>query len=217
MKIIDYFDIYTNQLGWKIIPVHPYSKNPIIKKWNKNYNKEKAREIVSMIPNCNLGLLLGDIIDVEGDSPQANERLSNLTKNYPHPTYQSKKSTHHLFLSPDPNLTRISFQDIEFRGNLHQSLIPPSTNYTWISLVKIPKLPDSLLKLYNKNKKNSSPSKEWETPYCNNCGKYSRPIRQERFKIECFAFKQKNLPWQCHKCRDDIRYLCKKIKKYEKS
>lgn len=216
--IINYFDYYTNKLGWQVIPISPNSKSPFSKNWNKDYDQEKCRQLLEENPDSNLGLLLGNIIDLEADSEKANILLSNLTKKTDHPQYKSQKSIHHLFLTPDPYLTRITIHGIEFRGKHHQSLLPPSKNsegiiYEWISYGKIPPLPDSLLNLYNKHKKMMLATEDWAVPTCYICHKKSRPINKKRFILEKKAFYERGLYWQCHKCREvDIRNQCREIR-----
>ncbi|MFX6202006.1 bifunctional DNA primase/polymerase, partial [Acinetobacter baumannii] len=73
--------------------------------WNENWEEDQARNYFRRHPDCNIGLLLGDIVDVEGDTAEANYRLSRIVAGYPHPMYSSNRSVHHLFVNPDPQLS----------------------------------------------------------------------------------------------------------------
>lgn len=136
----------------------------MIKNWNKSWNKRIFLSILNNNPNCNIALQLGSIVDVEGDTEEANEYLDFLTAGYPHPTYRSNKSIHHLFLSPDKDLTRLvcnlnKTNDIEFRAKNHMSILPPSTHssgvkYQWVNKIfELSEMPSKLKDFYNKNKK----------------------------------------------------------------
>lgn len=123
-KSIQHFDALTKR-GLQVIPLWANTKIPRMDGWtNMVWDRQQMRDLFCRYPSSNLGLLLGNIIDVEGDSPQANEIVSQMIGDYPHPSYVSTKSVHHLFLSPDPKLRRFVFQDIEFRGFGHQSVLP---------------------------------------------------------------------------------------------
>lgn len=142
------------KLGWNIIPVNINSKQPIGKKWNERFwEEERVRNILLSQPNINLGIMLGKIVDVEADTEASNKFLNQIIGNYPHPIYRSTKSYHHLFISPDENLTRFVVDNIEFRGHKHHSLLPPSIisgiKYEWIKpIFPVPQMPDSLRKFY---------------------------------------------------------------------
>jgi hypothetical protein len=214
-KTLNFFDYYTD-LGWEIIPIKPNSKRPFFPGWNNEYDPISSRKYIENNV-CNLGLLLGKIVDIEADTSHANNLLNNLVKDYPHPMYQSEKSIHHLFRSPDSKLTRIVLNGIEFRGNKHQSVLPPSTNsngieYTWIDYPTniLPPLPE---KLFNFYKKHTCCNKlKTVEPWCDCCGGQSRPIHYKRYKIELKAFESIGKKWSCHKCRDEIRGICRKIR-----
>jgi hypothetical protein len=210
--------------GLKIIPLYPKTKKPVGNAWNKSWNIDCIRDAFDIYNDANVGLLLGDIVDVEGDSPEANQRIFDLIGDYPHPCYKGSKSVHHLFLNPDPDLTRVSFEDIEFRGNKHQSVLPPSihpdgTKYAWINKAStIPSMPKALMEFYNqiktvKPKKVKKKKSQYIKPWCIKC-KNQFPIHVVRFKLELEAFKELNQRWQCHKCRKiDLRKKCRKLRK----
>jgi hypothetical protein len=103
VPILAHFDALTKR-GLKIIPLRENSKVPLCKAWNSDWDREVVRDKICQFPDANLGILLGDVVDVEGDSEDANRTILDLIGDYPHPCYFSTKSIHHLFLNPDPNL-----------------------------------------------------------------------------------------------------------------
>lgn len=167
-SIVDYVEVYLNA-GLKIIPIKYQSKVPLTVGWNLNWSKDQSLQTFKQYPGSNVGILLGDIIDVEGDTVEANNILEQLIGDYPHPSYKSSKSIHHLFKKPDDSLTRIARNGIEFRGKNHHSVLPPSTHengfrYKWINHnnLNFPELPTKLRSLYDdwKNEKKSKPEKQ---------------------------------------------------------
>lgn len=216
MTILDFYDYYTNDLGWKIIPVSSAAKSPIFKQWNINYNKDFYRNYLVNNLDANLGILLGDIIDIEADSYEANVLLTKLTNHIKHPKYRSEKSIHHLFKCHDSNLTRLVVEGIEFRGRNHQSLLPPSKNargivYSWSYFCDLPEVPDSVLNFYNEHK--NKITSIWEHPVCWSCRKRNKIIKK-RYILEKKAFYHHGLRWQCQTCRKiDVKNYCKLLKK----
>lgn len=207
--------------GLQPIALYPGSKTPMAKGWNSNWKEAEERERIRK-PLVNIGILLGNIVDVEGDSPGANAKINRIIGDYPHPVYKSFKSYHHLFLTPDPKLTILKSDDIEFRGHNHQSVIPPSIvnqiHYEWINVVfPIPKMNPPLLEFYQEFKKRITKKKQTKPghiqPYCSQCQKREY-IHKDRHRLELMAFKELNLNWTCHKCRDiDLRPRIKEIRK----
>ncbi len=221
MHIVNFFDTYA-KVGLKAIALYTNSKIPIGKGWNKNWNQELTRKKFILGSDLNIGLLLGDIVDVEADTSRANEILCKLIGTTPHPMYRSSRSVHHLFISPDPNLTIIKLHGIEFRAKNHQSVLPPSfhedgSRYKWLKESKfpIPRMPEALINFYYRNKPRLKPGlmKLW----CYKC-ENKKIIHQKRFKLEKIVFSLLDLKWQCHKCRNfDIRRICRKIRKLSPS
>lgn len=221
-RIIDFFDRYTREFGWRVIPVYPSSKIPVGLGWNSTYNVERSRSYVHYHPNTNIGLLLGDVIDVEGDTPEANRLLESLLDGYAHPMYESSKSVHHLFRSPDDDLTALKRNGIEFRGHRHYSVIPPSVHaggaaYTWLvePQAAIPPMPPALEEFYNKHKRprKTAWKKGFVEAKCGLCG-LTEPIHKKRHDLEVIAFRHHGLDWECHRCRKvDVRDLCREIRK----
>lgn len=221
--ILKHFDTLVEQ-GLKPIPLKVNSKQPYNKGWNKNWNYENSRWYFRCEPTLNMGLLLGDIIDVEGDTLEANDKITKLIGDYPHPCYRSRKSIHHLFLTPDPELTRIQVKGVEFRGYGHQSVLPPSQHqgvfYRWKedSIWPVPQMPDSLLEYYwhlrNGRKRRSTTVKPGHIKvWCNNC-KQESFMHQKRFDSELELFQMMCQKWTCQKCRKiDLRPLVRRLRR----
>jgi len=222
MNISQIVDGYA-RVGLKPIPLYPKSKIPIGNDWNKKWHKFKAKEVIFQNPGCNIGTLLGNIIDIEADTKAGNELLSQLLAGTPHPIYRSHKSDHHLFWTFMPSFTRAVYQGIEIRGYKHQSVLPPSIHpcgekYTWLETnnFNFPQVPEEFIrwgKKYNiiyQQKKSINKLKV----FCDSCHK---PIMmdEKRFNLELKAFKSLDMKWQCGYCKPDyIKELCKDMKKW---
>ena len=226
---LKFFDLYVS-LGLK--PIAIQGKRPLNGKgWNRDWSIEKWRPFFENETPCNMGILLGDIVDVEGDTPEANDILNKMLEGIPHPKFKSCKSTHHLFLTPDKNLTRRVFKGIEFRGKLHQSVVPPSihengVSYNWLteSEFPIPKMPEELTNFYFRNcqekreiKKHPLKKKNKEgyrQTKCNICKK-SFFIHIKRLKLEVAGFSTHGTTWACHGCRQiDLRDYCRSLREH---
>ena len=227
--MIQFFDNYV-RLGLKPIPIFKNSKTPVESAWNKNWSEARWRKYFQD-NNCNMGILLGDIVDVEADSEEGNDLLERMIDGCERPRFRSSKSTHNLFINPDPELTRLVVCGIEFRGNLHQSVVPPSSHengilYAWIAGSKfpIPEMPDELKRFYFQNKKRKLTTKGKPPPpprirqgisktECNSCHR-KYPLHRSRIILEVKAFRKYGLLWQCRNCRSiDIRQDCRDIRK----
>lgn len=228
--MLEYFDRYV-AAGLRPIAVYRDSKRPVGEGWNKDWKVERWRGYFRT-GGYNMGILLGDIIDVEGDTPEANDLLERMIDGLPHPMFRSCKSVHHLFLSPDPDLTRFVCNGIEFRGRLHQSVLPPSVHesgvpYRWLrdSRFPIPTLPDELLKFYfdNRREKKERPVPARSRPrtkkghartQCRVCQGWFY-IHKKRLVLEVRSFREHyGLPWMCHGCRElDMRGLCRRMRR----
>ena len=165
-------------------------------------------------PNANIGLLLGDIVDVEGDTPEANQRINKLIGDCKHPIYRSDKSEHHLFANPFPTLTRSAFDGIEFRANRHQSVLPPSRHpsgclYQWIvePTGDLPLLPDDLSDLLLQHLGSqpvpNRPNRANSWARCKKCNKKVF-LSKKRLDLELKAFQAAGLTWMCNSCRPRI-------------
>lgn len=228
--MIQFFDKYV-ELGLKPIPIYKKTKTPIESAWNKNWSVERWRHLFTS-GDYNMGILLGDIVDVEADSEEANDLLERIIDGCQRPRFRSSKSIHNLFISPDPSLTRVVVSGIEFRGNLHQSVVPPSchedgSKYQWLSgsFFPIPEMPDELKRFYFQNKaiRRSKSEKQKPPPakhksgclrtHCNSC-KNQFHMNRTRLMLEVRAFKIHGLPWLCRNCKPiDVREDCRKIRK----
>ncbi len=223
---LKYFDLYAS-MGMKVIPVYRDSKIPVGKNWNDAWDRDKCREMVGT-GDYNLGLLLGDTVDVEGDTAEANDLLVRMMDGSPHPTYRSSRSMHHLFQNPDPSLTARRFDDIEFRGHRHHSVLPPSrhesgVDYAWLRGTKFPAppMPEELKDFYFEHRREvvrptpprrKLPRGVFKT-VCKIC-KGREVIHKKRLMLEVRAFAEHQLPWMCHKCRElDVREACRRIRK----
>ena len=184
---------YVN-LGWQPIPLYQNTKVPINKQWNKNWNLEDNYKKFKYFKDLNMGLLLGEIIDVEGDTQYANDFLDELIGDYEHTVYRSNKSKHHLFRAPG-KLSIFKINGMEFRGRGHQSAIPPSSGYTWLcNNLEIKPMPERLLKFYLKNKNKLKPGHVVTT--CNQCLNKVY-IHKKRLMKECKLLNR----WLCRDCR----------------
>lgn len=214
--IIDYFDIYRGKFNWSVIAIHKNSKVPVFKNWQNDYCEALHRMYVKS-NSCNIGILLGDVIDVESDTVEGNNLLNEIIGNYRHMHYRSEKSIHHLFINPVPDLTRTVRHGVEFRAKNHQSLLPPSTNkngvrYGWMpeSSLRLTPMPLKLLSLIRKPPRRSTWAEK--SACCCVCGT-EKAMPKARHCLEIKVFKKMNLRWQCKKCRTvDIRHFCKKVR-----
>jgi hypothetical protein len=219
---LDYLEIY-NRVELQVVPLFPRSKIPVKKNWTAGGNLEWSRNYLRGNPDANLGLLLGRVVDVEGDTPEANYRLDDLTTETPHPFYRSSRSIHHLFLNPDPKLTIVKADGIEFRGKGHQSVLPPSIHengkkYSWLdgSAFPIPAMPPRLLQYYLQHKavaKRPKLKPGHIRVWCSHCEKQVY-LHNKRYCLEKIAFADLGSRWECHSCREvDVRQACREIRK----
>lgn len=233
---LDWFNAYVN-MGLQPIAIYKSTKCPVGKEWQKDWSPEKWRPYFSSKDDddYNIGFLFGKIIDIEGDSKEANELLYNLIGDLPHLMFSSSKSIHHLFLNP--GLSSRKFDNIEFRAFKNQSVAPPSihTNgdkYSWLasSSNTITEMPQSLIDYYHfkleerftkkpsKNKKENIKNKKNKKPgyiktECKLC-KNMFYMHRKRLLLEVKAFKEFNSLWMCRGCRKfDVRPSCRIIRK----
>lgn len=220
------FDFYLS-LGYKPIPARPRSKEPILK-WGGRYRAHKARSVLCRWPNANIAVILGgpggdSILDCEGDTRDANDLINDLCRGCEHPTFQSSKSTHHIFKNPDPHLTVLKHAGVEFRGSRHISVVPPSTHptgvpYKWLTdpTMPAPEMPRPLAEWYwDRRPRGWGKKKDGKSsPWCDLCG-HKHDVDSKRFKLELQAFAKHGQPWRCHGCREiDVRNICRFIKRH---
>lgn len=225
METKDLFQKYLHY-GYQPILLNHKSKKPILKNWNANYQPEIYLYYLNKSQNYNIGFLLGDIIDIEGDSEAANHFLNNLFSEINHPIYQSYKSTHHLFRNyKGCKITRLHARGIEVRAHKHQSVVPPSVHelggfvYEWKTPIfyhfEIPFLTESIEKriknycgLHHVTRKPNS-----SRIICAKCKKFIY-VNKNRLQLEIAAFQTINNRWNCHKCRQfNINQIVRTIKK----
>jgi len=201
-------------LGFQPILLFPKTKKPIFASWNKNYNPNKYFRIIDNNSDYNIGVLLGDVIDVEGDNEKANKFLDNLFSDIHHPVYKSFKSSHHLFRARSNfNVTRFNQNGIEIRAKGHQSVVPPSIHeidgaiYEWINdVTHISTLPILNINLeqeiyrFCNNIGAKVLRKHSMRIWCSKCEKQIM-LNKKRTHLEIEIFKRMNQKWKCHKCR----------------
>lgn len=226
--MMEYFHNYVRQ-GFQPIAIYRQTKKPAESNWNQNWSADRWKPYFAS-SEFNMGILLGHIVDVEGDTPEANEFLQNLLANEACPRYRSSKSIHYLFRNPDPDLTRTVIEGIEFRAHLHQSVVPPSTHedgtpYGWLkgTRLPIPDMPQVLLEFYTKHKRirvekspKPRPKKRIRSGFKNTeckCCLNKYPIHRTRLSLEVQGFHRLGLGWLCHICRKkrkiDMREFCR--------
>lgn len=229
-NLVDFFDAYV-LCGLQPIAIYKGDKCPIGKAWNENWSVQRWRPMFEQTNDLNMGILLGNIVDVEGDTDQANKDLNDMIGDLPHPMFKSSKSIHHIFLNPDQNLTRKVMNGIEFRAYTHQSVVPPSTHnsgnkYEWISNynLSVPQMPSVLYEYYISNLKQNSKSpkivrnkKKLKQGHiktiCKICN-CSFFVHKKRLVLEVRSFQKMNLPWMCRGCREiDVKDMCREIRK----
>ena len=227
MDILDLFDSYV-KCGLKPLPLHTGTKIPVLKDWQQDWSVQKYRHFFAENSRLNIGILLGDIIDVEGDDDTANEVIFDFVRNTPHPMFKSSKSVHHLFVSPDPSITICKIGKIEFRGHRHQSVIPPSTHksgieYKWLkgSAFPAPPMPQRMVNFLYEHKQAIHRDKRQRTngkksghamTFCTAC-KRKNFLHKKRLILEVRAFATLGLKWQCQNCRTvDVRDICREIR-----
>ena len=155
---------------WKLIPIQHQSKNPgslVGQNWPSKASDDPDQHEQwkqQYGPDLNWGLLLGPdsgVIDIEGDTEEANAKLAELCEGVITPKYRSGKSTHYLFAYDEAfehERASVTIEGIEFRfgQNRAQSVIPPSTHpsgakYEWIihpDTAYPASVPDNLRKFY---------------------------------------------------------------------
>jgi len=216
MTALEVFSYY-RKLGYKVIPLYKNTKVPIFKNWYSVYNPDFIENFISKcVDEINFGIILGDVIDIEGDCIESNEEIDNMLKGIPHPIFTSSKSKHHLFRSTVKNLTRVVVDGIEYRGNKHQSVIPPSKHeagikYEWKSdiceldnLPYLPKFLDDKIKSALPTKKKSFKKRRLCKPnhveaFCLRCRrKYF--LHEIKFYKELEHLRKQNSGWTCKSC-----------------
>lgn len=206
---------YYKNLGYNIIPLYYNTKIPMFKNWYKLNSNQQIADILDT--EVNFGMILGDVVDIEGDSQSANDFIDNMFHNTPHPIFESNKSRHHLFRSRFKKLSRIVVGGVEYRGHKHQSVIPPSKHeagvkYKWISDICsfdcLPLLPnfieDIIISNLPKNKNHKNKKRAGCKPghvqaYCDKC-KSQKYLHEVKFLKEKEFFTLRGQKWMCRTC-----------------
>lgn len=212
-----YFDAYVCA-GFRPIALNPYTKKPIENNWNKNWSAIRWRKYFEN-ENCNIGILLGNVIDVEADCESSNKLLNEIIGDHKHVKFTSSRSTHHLFINEDKKFKFLKVNGIEFRGHGLHSVVPPSIHqngkqykFTADNNFVLTYMPEDLSKLFsdslskksNENKffsKKSIVYKHNCKTICKKCGRLNF-INRRRLACEVKIFSSMNSIWLCHKCRE---------------
>lgn len=158
---------YIEKLGWTLAFVHGTGsepKAPMYQGWpDLRPTPEIVQEVLNFNYDAGIGVNLGasGLVDVEGDSPEAESLLEDICKGLDFPCWASRKSKHRLFLrQPEIDHLHAVHLKIEFRTGRHQSVLPPSVigdfEYRWLISpfeVAPPPLPVKLLAFYEELKR----------------------------------------------------------------
>lgn len=169
--------------GWRVLPIKPASKLPLIKAWQKaaSSNPAQIEAWWQQFPAANVGVCLGEgsgILDLECDSPKAEQDYLSLFDGDPPvtTTYQGVRGKHRLFRWRNdlPGGAVIKLGEIEVRtgggGKGAQSVFPPSIHpsgvaYQWLvppAECRPIALPDAILaRLWNLAGDDLTPPEEW--------------------------------------------------------
>jgi hypothetical protein len=128
-----------HDLGLVPVIVKAGEKGPCDTDWQaQKYERNELIRRYGNKPDLNVGILLGDIIDIEGDGENAEAEFAELFAGYDvpaMPSWQSNRGIHRAF-EKDARLTALGTSNfkhgsLEFRiggdGHAAQSLLPPST------------------------------------------------------------------------------------------
>lgn len=165
--------------GWRVLPIKPASKLPIIKTWQvlATTNEDQIAQWWQQWPTANVGVCLGrgsGILDLECDSQKAEQEYRALFDGDPPvtATYQGQRGRHRLFRWRDdlPGGAVCKLGSIEVRtgngGKGAQSVFPPSIHptgiaYQWLvppNECQPAELPDAVLaRLWNQAGENLTP------------------------------------------------------------
>lgn len=223
---LDYFDDYVAK-GLMPIAIFQGTKQPVEAKWNKNWSVRRWRKYFLNEENYEIGLLWNrNFVDVETDDQKSNEFLNRLIGQVERPIFKSKRSYHNIFLTPNPDLTKVNLfgrnsEKIEIFGRGTYTLAPPSkhiegTVYSFINDIwPPPAFPNGLKAFYFQQKKIIIKNKQKVSTECKGCG-IKQVIHKNRLKLEVKCFSNNLLGWQCKNCRKkyniDVKEECRKIK-----
>jgi hypothetical protein len=126
--------------GWHVVDLHHKAKNPVGDGWpvRATTREESVRQKFAQKPTRNVGILLGPrskLIDIEADSPEAEETYKRLLGNILAPTYSAARGPHRFFAFDErlKGIGIVKIDGLEFRvGDEEkgfQSAVPPSVTY----------------------------------------------------------------------------------------
>lgn len=194
--------------SWRILPIARGSKNPgsiVGADWPSKASSdlEQVEAWKAQYGDCNWGLLLGPssgVIDVEGDTEEANKILAELCAGVITPCYTSGKSTHYLFAYDEAfeyERASVTIDGVEFRfgQDRAQSIIPPSIHpsgkeYAWVVEPRscmAAAMPDALRKFY-REKTREKESREARTVPTRTYGDDSLLARVRRYVEATFQW-----------------------------
>ena len=133
--------------GWWVVP--QVGKRAVVLGWDRFRLTEGDLRDYLADGKLNIAVALNQssVVDVECDSPEAEELLGSLCPDLPRtPTWQSRRGLHRLFLRPEgcPDKGKVEANGIEFRlgadGKGTLTTVPPSispddgTIYRWLPM-----------------------------------------------------------------------------------
>ena len=125
-------------LGFRPVIIEPNGKVPTDTGWpTKTYDRAELAARFENNPALNVGIVLGDVIDVECDSETAEAECAELFEDCPidvTPSWQSRRGPPHRLFASDPRLSKIGkavlkYKTVEIRiggDKGAQSVLPPS-------------------------------------------------------------------------------------------
>ena len=123
------------EAGYHVCLIKPNDKKPIGNEWqNRRYAVDELRRRFDANPALNVGIVLGEVIDVECDSPEAEQALLRWFDGVEPQTisWQSARGKHRLFLNDARfaslgAVVKVEGVEVRLGGSKGaQSLLPPS-------------------------------------------------------------------------------------------
>lgn len=133
--------------GMALTPIRPRDKRPYLPGWGKRpiRTREQVKQHWANNPDDNVGLILGNVVDLEFDSEWGKDHIERFTTPEERQTvsWWGRKSQHRNYLPPT-NAARLgnvlAVEDVELRlgaDGQSQSVLPPSIHpsgceYQWV-------------------------------------------------------------------------------------
>jgi hypothetical protein len=157
---------YIEELKWQLVLVHGFGENtkaPVCLGWPDFHpNVDWFKAALEFHGDAGIGLNLGasGLVDLEGDSEEAETIIDDLCKGFEFPYYKSRRSKHRIFQAhEDVGHLDCKPLSIELRAGRHQSILPPSVmhgvKYEWIVSpfdCPPPPLPAPVVEFYEEHK-----------------------------------------------------------------